>query len=194
MREIRSRLEFLQAVGLRYLTLSRSAATLSGGESQRIRLATQIGSSLMGVLYILDEPSIGLHQRDNDKLLDTLRRLRDLPRERRRCGRHIRQNRVRRGGLQNAAGAEIHLPHVVREADDGDDRVAACGAFADAAADGRAVRPQPLGLFARAVVHKHLMSGLEQIARHRRAHDAGADESDFHIFKPLPSMREFSPF
>ena len=78
LREIRSRLEFLQAVGLRYLTLSRSAATLSGGESQRIRLATQIGSSLMGVLYILDEPSIGLHQRDNDKLLDSLRRLRDL--------------------------------------------------------------------------------------------------------------------
>ena len=76
LREIRSRLEFLQAVGLRYLTLSRSAATLSGGESQRIRLATQIGSSLMGVLYILDEPSIGLHQRD--KLLDTLRHLRDL--------------------------------------------------------------------------------------------------------------------
>ena len=78
LREIRSRLEFLQAVGLRYLTLSRSAATLSGGESQRIRLATQIGSGLMGVLYILDEPSIGLHQRDNDKLLDTLRHLRDL--------------------------------------------------------------------------------------------------------------------
>ena len=78
LREIRSRLEFLQAVGLRYLTLSRSTATLSGGESQRIRLATQIGSSLMGVLYILDEPSIGLHQRDNDKLLDTLRHLRDL--------------------------------------------------------------------------------------------------------------------
>ena len=78
LREIRSRLEFLQAVGLRYLTLSRSAATLSGGESQRIRLATQIGPSLMGVLYILDEPSIGLHQRDNDKLLDTLRHLRDL--------------------------------------------------------------------------------------------------------------------
>ncbi len=78
LREIRSRLQFLQAVGLRYLTLSRSAATLSGGESQRIRLATQIGSSLMGVLYILDEPSIGLHQRDNDQLLATLRRLRDL--------------------------------------------------------------------------------------------------------------------
>ncbi len=78
LKEIRSRLGFLQSVGLQYLTLSRSAATLSGGESQRIRLATQIGSSLMGVLYILDEPSIGLHQRDNDKLLETLRKLRDL--------------------------------------------------------------------------------------------------------------------
>ncbi len=78
LRELRSRLGFLQAVGLSYLTLSRAAATLSGGESQRIRLATQIGSSLMGVLYILDEPSIGLHQRDNDKLLGTLRQLRDL--------------------------------------------------------------------------------------------------------------------
>ena len=78
LKEIRSRLGFLQSVGLNYLTLSRSSGTLSGGESQRIRLATQIGSSLMGVLYILDEPSIGLHQRDNDKLLDTLRRLRDL--------------------------------------------------------------------------------------------------------------------
>ena len=78
LREIRSRLGFLQAVGLRYLTLSRAAATLSGGESQRIRLATQIGWILMGVLYILDEPSIGLHQRDNDKLLATLRQLRDL--------------------------------------------------------------------------------------------------------------------
>ena len=78
LKEIRSRLGFLRSVGLGYLTLSRSAATLSGGESQRIRLATQIGSSLMGVLYILDEPSIGLHQRDNDKLLDTLRNLRDL--------------------------------------------------------------------------------------------------------------------
>ena len=72
VREIKSRLQFLQDVGLQYLTLSRSAGTLSGGESQRIRLATQIGSSLMGVLYILDEPSIGLHQRDNDKLLGTL--------------------------------------------------------------------------------------------------------------------------
>ncbi|MBQ6432257.1 MAG: excinuclease ABC subunit UvrA [Oscillospiraceae bacterium] len=78
LREIRARLGFLRSVGLQYLTLSRSAGTLSGGEAQRIRLATQIGSSLMGVLYILDEPSIGLHQRDNDKLLDTLRRLRDL--------------------------------------------------------------------------------------------------------------------
>ena len=78
LKEIRSRLRFLQSVGLGYLTLSRSSGTLSGGESQRIRLATQIGSSLMGVLYILDEPSIGLHQRDNDKLLATLQRLRDL--------------------------------------------------------------------------------------------------------------------
>ena len=78
LKEIRERLGFLRSVGLEYLTLSRSAATLSGGESQRIRLATQIGSSLMGVLYILDEPSIGLHQRDNDKLLATLQRLRDL--------------------------------------------------------------------------------------------------------------------
>ena len=78
IREIKSRLQFLKDVGLQYLTLSRGAATLSGGESQRIRLATQIGSSLMGVLYILDEPSIGLHQRDNDKLLMTLKRLRDL--------------------------------------------------------------------------------------------------------------------
>ena len=78
VREIKSRLQFLSNVGLSYLTLSRAAGTLSGGESQRIRLATQIGSSLMGVLYILDEPSIGLHQRDNDKLLDTLKHLRDL--------------------------------------------------------------------------------------------------------------------
>ena len=78
VKEIRSRLQFLTDVGLSYLTLSRAAGTLSGGESQRIRLATQIGSSLTGVLYILDEPSIGLHQRDNDKLLGTLRHLRDL--------------------------------------------------------------------------------------------------------------------
>ncbi|MBQ2943444.1 MAG: excinuclease ABC subunit UvrA [Ruminococcus sp.] len=78
IKEIKERLGFLESVGLGYLTLSRSAGTLSGGESQRIRLATQIGSSLMGVLYILDEPSIGLHQRDNEKLLKTLRRLRDL--------------------------------------------------------------------------------------------------------------------
>ncbi len=78
LKEIKSRLGFLESVGLSYLTLSRSSGTLSGGESQRIRLATQIGSSLMGVLYILDEPSIGLHQRDNDKLLATLKHLRDL--------------------------------------------------------------------------------------------------------------------
>ncbi len=78
LKEIKARLSFLQSVGLGYLTLSRTAGTLSGGESQRIRLATQIGSSLMGVLYILDEPSIGLHQRDNAKLLQTLKQLRDL--------------------------------------------------------------------------------------------------------------------
>ena len=78
IKEIKSRLGFLQSVGLEYLTLSRASGTLSGGESQRIRLATQIGSSLMGVLYILDEPSIGLHQRDNHKLLGTLQHLRDL--------------------------------------------------------------------------------------------------------------------
>ena len=77
-KEVRERLNFLNSVGLGYLTLSRSSGTLSGGESQRIRLATQIGSSLMGVMYVLDEPSIGLHQRDNEKLLDTLKRLRDV--------------------------------------------------------------------------------------------------------------------
>lgn len=78
LKEIRNRLGFLNSVGLDYLTLSRASGTLSGGESQRIRLATQIGSFLMGVLYILDEPSIGLHQRDNDKLIGTLEKLRDL--------------------------------------------------------------------------------------------------------------------
>ncbi|MEG0019538.1 MAG: excinuclease ABC subunit UvrA, partial [Oscillospiraceae bacterium] len=78
LKEITERLTFLKSVGLEYLTLARSAATLSGGESQRIRLATQIGSSLVGVLYVLDEPSIGLHQRDNEKLIGTLKRLRDI--------------------------------------------------------------------------------------------------------------------
>ena len=78
IKEIRSRLLFLEKVGLGYLTLSRNAGTLSGGEAQRIRLATQIGSNLMGVLYVLDEPSIGLHQRDNRKLIETLRTLRDI--------------------------------------------------------------------------------------------------------------------
>jgi excinuclease ABC subunit A len=78
LKEIHARLDFLEKVGLGYLTLSRNAGTLSGGEAQRIRLATQIGSNLMGVLYVLDEPSIGLHQKDNQKLIDTLRRLRDL--------------------------------------------------------------------------------------------------------------------
>jgi len=78
LKEIRDRLTFLNNVGLNYLTLSRSAGTLSGGESQRIRLATQIGSNLSGVLYILDEPSIGLHQRDNDRLIASLKKMRDL--------------------------------------------------------------------------------------------------------------------
>src|SRR6185437_11458914 len=76
--EVRERLSFLEAVGLDYLNLDRSSATLSGGEAQRIRLATQIGSALQGVIYVLDEPSIGLHQRDNERLLSTLKRLRDL--------------------------------------------------------------------------------------------------------------------
>src|SRR5205085_139544 len=78
LREIEERLQFLENVGVGYLSMERAAATLSGGEAQRIRLATQIGSSLVGVLYILDEPSIGLHQRDNEKLIATLERLRAL--------------------------------------------------------------------------------------------------------------------
>src|SRR5205085_6403533 len=78
VREIGSRLQFLVNVGLEYLSLDRSAETLSGGESQRIRLASQIGSGLTGVMYVLDEPSIGLHQRDNARLIETLKRLRDL--------------------------------------------------------------------------------------------------------------------
>ena len=78
LKEIRARIKFLMDVGLDYLTLARATGTLSGGEAQRIRLATQIGSGLVGVAYILDEPSIGLHQRDNDKLLATLKHLRDL--------------------------------------------------------------------------------------------------------------------
>ncbi len=78
LKEIKDRLNFLRNVGLEYLTLSRSARTLSGGEAQRIRLATQIGSNLSGVLYILDEPSIGLHQRDNNRLISSLKKMRDL--------------------------------------------------------------------------------------------------------------------
>ena len=78
LKEIRNRLQFLKDVGLEYLTLDRLAGTLSGGEAQRIRLATQIGSRLSGVLYVLDEPSIGLHQRDNAKLIATLKNMRDL--------------------------------------------------------------------------------------------------------------------
>ena len=79
LKEVKDRLTFLNNVGLSYLTLSRSAGTLSGGESQRIRLATQIGSNLSGVLYILDEPSIGLHQRDNDRLIASLKKMRPPP-------------------------------------------------------------------------------------------------------------------
>lgn len=117
MKEIKSRLNFLRSVGLGYLTLSRSSGTLSGGESQRIRLATQIGSSLMGVLYILDEPSIGLHQRDNDKLLATLKHLRDLGNtvivvehddETMRAADHI---------VDIGPGAGIHGGHVVYNGD-----------------------------------------------------------------------------
>ncbi|MGH2162221.1 hypothetical protein, partial [Enterococcus faecalis] len=78
LKKVEDRLTFLKNVGLDHLTLSRAAATLSGGEAQRIRLATQIGSNLSGVLYILDEPSIGLHQRDNDRLLVSLKKMRDL--------------------------------------------------------------------------------------------------------------------
>ena len=78
IKEVRSRLTFLKNVGLAYLTLDRQSDTLSGGEAQRIRLATQVGAGLVGVLYVLDEPSIGLHQRDNHRLLDTLKGLRDL--------------------------------------------------------------------------------------------------------------------
>ena len=90
IKEIRARLGFLKNVGLGYLTLNRESGTLSGGEAQRIRLATQIGAGLVGVLYILDEPSIGLHQRDNDRLLITLEGLRDL-------GNSVHRRRARRG-------------------------------------------------------------------------------------------------
>jgi excinuclease ABC subunit A len=122
LKEIQDRLRFLNDVGVGYLTIGRSAATLSGGEGQRIRLATQIGSNLTGVLYVLDEPSIGLHQRDNRKLLGTLSRLRDLgntvivvehdeddpqadqphrPRTRRRRARRPRFSRAARGAARH---------------------------------------------------------------------------------------------
>ena len=92
MKEIASRLTFLNNVGLDYLSLDRSAETLSGGEAQRIRLASQIGSGLTGVMYVLDEPSIGLHQRDNDRLLDTLKQLRDIGNTRDRGGARRRSD------------------------------------------------------------------------------------------------------
>ena len=95
LKEIRERLKFLKDVGLEYLTLARSAGTLSGGESQRIRLATQIGSGLVGVVYVLDEPSIGLHQRDNEKLLNALRNLTNLGNTLIGSTRHLRCGPVR---------------------------------------------------------------------------------------------------
>ena len=114
-KEIRERLHFLVSVGLNYLSLSRSAETLSGGEAQRIRLASQIGAGLMGVMYVLDEPSIGLHQRDNDRLLQTLIRLRDLgntvlvvehDEDAIRAADHI---------IDIGAGAGVHGGHVIAE-------------------------------------------------------------------------------
>ena len=98
LREVTARLTFLKNVGLGYLTLARSVRTLSGGEGQRIRLATQIGSALSGVLYILDEPSIGLHQRDNDRLIETLKALRD-PKAKGRLSRRRRPLRPALPGL-----------------------------------------------------------------------------------------------
>ncbi len=117
MKEIKNRLGFLQSVGLDYLTLSARRGTLSGGESQRIRLATQIGSGLYGVLYVLDEPSIGLHQRDNDQLIATLKRLRDL-------GNTRHRGRARRGHHARSAdyivdigpGAGVHGGEIVAAA------------------------------------------------------------------------------
>ena len=115
LKEIRERLKFLVDVGLDYLTLARASGTLSGGESQRIRLASQIGSGLTGVLYVLDEPSIGLHQRDNARLLETLKRLRDLgntvivvehDEDAIRAADHV---------LDIGPGAGIHGGHIVAE-------------------------------------------------------------------------------
>ena len=122
MREISERLSFLDNVGIGYLSLARSARTLSGGEAQRIRLATQIGSSLVGVIYILDEPSIGLHQRDNAKLIATLERLRDL-------GNTVIVVEHDEGTMRAAdhvvdlgPGAGEHGGHVVAEGTPADDR------------------------------------------------------------------------
>ena len=121
LKEIVDRLTFLRDVGLDYLTLSRASGTLSGGESQRIRLASQIGSGLTGVLYVLDEPSIGLHQRDNARLLDTLRRLRELGntvhRRRARRGRDPRRRlcRRRRAGRRRARRRDRRRGHAGRD-------------------------------------------------------------------------------
>ena len=115
LKEIRDRLRFLVDVGLEYLTLARASATLSGGESQRIRLASQIGSGLTGVLYVLDEPSIGLHQRDNARLLETLKRLRDL--ENTVIVVEHDEDAIRQADwiVDMGPGAGIHGGHVVAE-------------------------------------------------------------------------------
>jgi excinuclease ABC subunit A len=115
IREICSRLKFLNDVGLQYLSLDRSAETLSGGEAQRIRLASQIGSGLTGVMYVLDEPSIGLHQRDNERLIGTLRHLRDL-------GNSVLVGRARRGGDPRRRPRDRHGPGRRRPRRPGDGR------------------------------------------------------------------------
>ena len=142
LREIRLRLKFLLDVGLDYLSLDRPAMTLSGGEAQRIRLATQIGAGLTGVLYVLDEPSIGLHQRDNDRLLNTLVRLRDLgntlvvvehDEDTIRAADHV---------VDIGPGAGVHGGHIVAEGSF-DDLVASSESLTGAYLSGRRSFPTP---------------------------------------------------
>src|SRR5580765_4865965 len=120
LKEIRARLKFLNNVGLDYLTLARSSGTLSGGESQRIRLASQIGSGLTGVLYVLDEPSIGLHQRDNARLLETLKRLRDLGNTVIVVEHDEDAIRVADFVLDIGPGAGVHGGHIIAQGTPGD--------------------------------------------------------------------------
>ena len=178
LREISERLRFLENVGIGYLSMDRAAATLSGGEAQRIRLATQIGSSLVGVLYILDEPSIGLHQRDNSKLITTLERLRDL-------GNTVI---VVEHDEQTMRAAD-HLVDLGPGAGEHGGRIVAQGTAAEVAArDGLADRPVPGGhahdRAAEAPAHAERIRGdrrrdRAQPARHRRARAAGcADMRD----------------